>query len=291
MLRGQSRSLNEAAPSSENSEHEGEEAMRSRHQCPVWGVYLLLVLFPGQWECLSVHFPSEQPLHVILTQTLVLEAQIDLGMGEQVTLVTWERESLGGDSSEKVKVAEFPQKTANPRITTEKQGATLRVTDFRHEDQGVYTITVMEQGNVQSLASKIIQVYEAVHHVSVAINVSHSLLSCGEAWGTDPRFSWLHETGVVTEEVGRVSADGKVLQLFAKPCGHFTCIVSNSLGHSSATYTAEPCERQGSGTMVAVVFLVILLICGGALAFLVWRRRRTYKNRGERLREPYEDQL
>lgn len=80
---------------------------------------------------------------------------------------------------------------------------------------------------------------EAVHHVSVSINMSHSSLVCGEAWGTDPHFSWLHERAPVTKSVGSVSEDGTTLIVTMTPfCGHFTCMVSNKLGYSSAIYTA-----------------------------------------------------
>lgn len=92
---------------------------------------------------------------------------------------------------------------------------------------------------------------EAVHHVSVMVNVSHSSLHCMEAWGTEPVFRWFHEKAVVTEAVGRVSADGTSLYLNTALCGHFTCVVSNKLGHSSATYTAGRhecvCERDAEG--------------------------------------------
>lgn len=80
---------------------------------------------------------------------------------------------------------------------------------------------------------------EAVHHVSISINVSHSLLICHEAWGTDPSFIWLHERAAITQQVGKVSKDGNMLIVTTTPiCGHFTCMVSNKLGYSSATYTA-----------------------------------------------------
>ena len=80
---------------------------------------------------------------------------------------------------------------------------------------------------------------EAVHHVSVSINVSHSSLICGEAWGTDPHFSWLYEWVAITNNVGSVSEDGTTLFVTKTPlCGHFTCMVSNKLGYSTATYTA-----------------------------------------------------
>lgn len=80
---------------------------------------------------------------------------------------------------------------------------------------------------------------EEVHHVSVSINVSHSLLVCGEAWGTEPHFSWLHERVAITKNVGQVSKDGTALLVTMVPlCGHFTCMVSNKRSYSSATYTA-----------------------------------------------------
>lgn len=83
---------------------------------------------------------------------------------------------------------------------------------------------------------------EAVHHVSVSINVSHSSLVCGEAWGTEPHFSWLYERVAITSAVGTVSKDGTTLYVTKSPfCGQFTCMVSNKMGHSTATYTAGEC--------------------------------------------------
>ncbi|KAG9337146.1 hypothetical protein JZ751_029737 [Albula glossodonta] len=159
----------------------------------------ILQELPRQCWSLSVAFESEQPLHIILSENLILEAKIETAKGDEVKKITWEKETAGGASPSTVTVAEFPGKVIDSRITVEENGAMLKVTNFDHKDRGVYTIT---------------------------------------AWGTDPHFSWLHESGVISEEVGRMSLDGKVLYLKAAPCGHFTCIVSNSLGHSSATYTA-----------------------------------------------------
>ena len=39
---------------------------------------------------------------------------------------------------------------------------------------------------------------------------------------------------------------------------------------------SEPCEREGKRTTVAVVSLIILLVCGAALAFLLWRYGNTH---------------
>lgn len=133
---------------------------------------------------------------------------------------------------------------------------------------------------------------EAVHHVSVSINVSHSSLICGEAWGTDPHFSWLYEKVAISQAVGTVSGDGTTLFVTMKPfCGHFTCIVSNKLGHSSASFSAAPCETEGRGTTAAVVCLVLLLLLvGGVLAFLLWRRHRQ-SSRGQWLHEHLDETI
>ncbi|KAG7283332.1 hypothetical protein CRUP_000858, partial [Coryphaenoides rupestris] len=102
-----------------------------------------------------------------------------------------------------------------------------------------------------------------VHHVSVGVNVSVSSLVCSEAWGTEPTFTWLHERVAVTTVVGRVSADGKTLVVSHVPlCGHFTCMVSNKLGYSSATYNAAPCEAPESKGLTVVVVCIVLLAAG-----------------------------
>lgn len=108
-------------------------------------------------------------------------------------------------------------------------------------------------GNFPSLSCWLFRVFaEAVHHVSVSINISHSSLVCGEAWGTDPHFSWLYERVAVDNRVGRVSNDGTTLYVTKIPfCGHFTCTVSNKLGYSSATYTAGTGKDQFVKTFIA----------------------------------------
>lgn len=239
--------------------------------------------------CVSVRFPSQQTVYVVSGQNLVLQAEFELSQGDHVTKVTWEREVEGKRNSGKSVVAEYPAKSSEGQVVVEKGGSMMTLRDYQRTDNGVYTVTVQDQKGGQSSASWTVHEYEAVHHVSVMVNVSHSILHCMEAWGTEPVFRWLHEKVAVTEAVGRVSADGSSLYLSTALCGHFTCMVSNKLGHSSATYTAEPCEREGRGTTVAVVCLVLLLFVAGGLTFLLWRKRMSYHNRRERLRDQDED--
>ncbi|XP_056142598.1 uncharacterized protein si:dkeyp-97a10.2 [Lampris incognitus] len=257
-----------------------------------WRVAILLLLVPCGYECLSVRILNEEPVHVIPHSTLALQAHIEHGPLEEVSMITWERGPETGNPSGKETLAtcsgkslKCVGKTPNGHVSLEHQGSTLSLPEYSSADSGVYVVTVTDQMGAKTSAQCIVREYEAVHHVSVSVNVSHSTLVCGEAWGTDPGFTWLHERAAITAAVGRVSKDGKSLYVSTKPlCGHFTCVVQNKLGHTSATYTAEPCESEGKGTSAAVVCLVILLLLvGGALVFLLWRNHRQYSNRGERL--------
>ncbi|AWO96139.1 Hypothetical protein SMAX5B_002566 [Scophthalmus maximus] len=247
---------------------------------------------------MSVHILNEEPVHVIPGSGLVLRARIEQGPLEEVSVVTWEREPETGIAPTSVTLATCPGEslecagtTPNVRANVGQQETSLQIDGYSGADGGVYAVTVTDHTGATTTAHCIVREYEAVHHVSVSINVSHSSLVCGEAWGTEPHFSWLHERAAIATAVGKVSKDGTTLLVTMTPiCGHFTCMVSNKLGYSSATYTAAPCEAEGGGTTAAVVCLALLLLFGGLLAFLLWRRHR-HNNRGGSLHEPLEDSI
>ncbi|XP_043973266.1 uncharacterized protein si:dkeyp-97a10.2 isoform X1 [Gambusia affinis] len=264
-----------------------------------WKVLPLLLLLPGRFWCMSVHILNEQPVHVIPGSKLVLTAQIEKNLREEISMITWTREPETGHDRTKVTLATCPAKSPkcasgrpDVHVSLKQQETTLEMNRYSTEDSGEYSVTVTDHSGANTTGRCIVREYEAVHHVSISINVSHSLLICHEAWGTDPSFIWLHERAAITQQVGKVSKDGNMLIVTTTPiCGHFTCMVSNKLGYSSATYTAAPCESGGRGTTAAVVCLVLLLVvCGGVLAFLLWRRRRE-NNMGERLYEHTDDTI
>ncbi|XP_019948154.2 uncharacterized protein [Paralichthys olivaceus] len=265
-------------------------------QC--WRVALLLLLMPCGHQCVSVHILNKEPLHVIPGSSLVLKARIEQGPLEKVSMVTWEREDETGIAPTRATLASCPGESSecsgtrpNVRVNVEQQETTLQINGYSRADGGVYAVTVTDHTGAKTTAHCIVREYEAVNHVSVSINMSHSSLVCGEAWGTDPHFSWLHERVAISRTVGKVSEDGSLLLVTMTPiCGHFTCMVSNKLGYSSATYTAGPCETEGRGTTAAVVCFVLLLLFGGALAFLLWRRHRL-NNRGDSLHERLEETI
>ncbi|XP_068426192.1 uncharacterized protein [Clinocottus analis] len=248
---------------------------------------------------MSVHILNEEPLHVLPGSSLVLKARLEHGPLEEVSAVTWDREPETAKSdAERVTLASCPGRglectgtRPNVHVNVKQQETTLQIKGYSEAEKGVYAVTVMDHKGAATTAHCIVRTYVAVEHVSVSFNVSHSSLVCGEAWGTEPRFSWLHESVAITETVGRVSRDGTTLIVAKTPiCGHFTCMISNKLGHSSATYTAAPCGTQGKGTTAAVLCPVLLLLLGGVLAFLLWRRRR-HSNRGERLHEHLDETI
>ncbi|XP_057195343.1 uncharacterized protein si:dkeyp-97a10.2 isoform X2 [Triplophysa rosa] len=252
--------------------------------------FLLYHVCPVLWSCqgLSVRFKTHQASCVIKGQSFILRAQIDLLDGESLTRVTWDHAAK--NSGKNYTVAEFPRRTSDEKVTLEEQGAVLKIRGYQPADSGVYTITVINQAGQRRSAQQTVREYLAVNHVSVMVNVSHSVLHCMEAWGSEPTFTWLHEKVVVTEEVGRVSADGRSLHVSGTFCGHFTCVVSNKLGYSSATYTAEACEQDDRHTTAVVVcFLLLLAIIAARLAFMLWRRHQ--RNRRQRLWESYENTL
>ncbi|XP_017279196.1 uncharacterized protein si:dkeyp-97a10.2 isoform X2 [Kryptolebias marmoratus] len=246
-----------------------------------------------------VHITNKQPVHVIPGSRLDLKAWIKTEPQEEISMVTWEREPETGFDPVMVTLATCSGSSMkcagtrpNVRVNMEQQETTLQINGYSRADSGEYSVIVTDRTGANTTARCIVREYEAVHHVSVSINVSHSSLVCGEAWGTDPSFSWLHERAVITQTVGRVSRDGTTLFVTMSPiCGHFTCVVSNKLGHSSDTYAATPCKSEGRGMTAAVVCLVLLLLlCGGVLAFLLWRRHK-HNNRGERLHEYLDESL
>ncbi|XP_068179996.1 uncharacterized protein [Antennarius striatus] len=264
-----------------------------------WSVVLLLLFIPCGCQCISVHILNKQPVHAVPGSNLVLRAQIQHGPLDDIAMVTWEREPETGVAPETVTLATCPSRSfkctstrTNVHANWGQQETTLQINGYGDEDGGVYAVTLTDHKGTKTTAHCIVRIYEAVHHVSVSINVTHSTLICGEAWGTDPNFSWLYERVAITNTVGKVSKDGSVLYVTKTPfCGHFTCMVSNKLGYSSATYTAAPCEAEGRGTTAAVVCLVLLLLLfGGALAFLLWRRHRQ-SNRGQRLQDHLDDAI
>uniref|UniRef100_A0A3B4DKN2 Immunoglobulin I-set domain-containing protein n=1 Tax=Pygocentrus nattereri TaxID=42514 RepID=A0A3B4DKN2_PYGNA len=118
-------------------------------------IVLVLLLFcevPQGGQCVSVRFPSQQPVYVINGENLILQAQIDWSLGESISKVTWAHEAEGTKNSGKTVVAEFPFKSSGGRVTVEKDGAVMKLSNYQRTDSGAYTITVSNQHGDQASA-------------------------------------------------------------------------------------------------------------------------------------------
>ncbi|XP_072317724.1 uncharacterized protein [Eucyclogobius newberryi] len=269
-----------------------------------WRVAPLLLLLPCASKSLNLRVLNEGPVHVIPGSNLLLRARIESTPGDKLSMVTWEREAETGSTPNRLVLATCQGSGPSPctgtrpnvlaNVNVGEEESTLQISGYVPEDGGDYIVTVTHQNGNQTSARCIVREYEAVHHVSVSINMSHSLLVCGEAWGTDPHFSWLYNRVAVTQTVGQVSQDGTTLRITQSPiCGRFTCMVQNQLGYATATYTAAECEteEEHSGAIAAVVCVLLLLVCGALLGLLFWWRYRRSGHARERLREHVDEQL
>lgn len=278
---------------------EGEMELRFQS----WRVAPLLLLVLCSSDSLNVRILNEEPVHVIPGSDLLLRARIESSAREEIAEVTWERETETGPVPNRETLATCPGSSSDnntpctgtkPNMVAEmgEEETALHISEYEATDGGDYIVTVTQHDGNKTSARCIVREYEAVHHVSVSINVSHSLLVCAEAWGTEPIFSWLYNRVALSQTVGEVSQDGTTLRITQNPiCGRFTCRVSNKLGYATATYTAAQCESQEghSGTVAAVVCLFLLLICGGLLGLLLWWRHRRSVHSRERLHENIDD--
>lgn len=104
--------------------------------------------------CVSVRFPSQQTVYVVIGQNLVLQAEFELPQGDHVTKVIWKREDEGKINSEKTitTLAEYPARSSGGRVTLDQGGSVMTLWNYQTTDDGVYTVTVRDQKGGQSSA-------------------------------------------------------------------------------------------------------------------------------------------
>ena len=101
---------------------------------------------------LAVSFLTTGSLYVALGQTLVLEATVDKSPDVNVVLVTWERNNPTGS----LRLAEYPGRIFNPRVTLEREGEWIRLSDVQESDYGNYTVSVTDSYGTQKHDMKIV---------------------------------------------------------------------------------------------------------------------------------------
>lgn len=99
---------------------------------------------------LSVHFKNPKPFYVALGRVLVLEAVVEKIPAEKVFMVTWECNTNEGAR----RIASYPGGTQDARLSMEKEGTTLRISDVQESDFGLYTVTVTDGDGRQTFKEK-----------------------------------------------------------------------------------------------------------------------------------------
>ncbi|KAF5909866.1 uncharacterized protein DAT39_000471, partial [Clarias magur] len=236
--------------------------MKLFHFClPVW---LIVLEYLHLSLSVTVTFPNKEPLFIALDKTLVLEAQFHLQPVERILLRTWELKNAEGE----IRVAE-DLKGNNNRTSVEKNGALLRIKQFRDSDYGIYKITVTTHNGDQVSDSR--EVIKITNPPSPSLVMQCSIQRVGTQWDS-PVFSWQVDGASVTNESGLLSTDGSAL-LVKSLSGNYTCITESSQGRSEVSvYVQEPALRptpkpdtNGSDCshtgLIVVVVLQTIIIC------------------------------
>ncbi|KAK1806377.1 hypothetical protein P4O66_004900 [Electrophorus voltai] len=124
----------------------------------LWQHYLVIVWIiaerPLILSCVSVRFPSREPVYVALGRTLVLKAQFEVQPAEEIRLVTWDHKR--GSQEVRLVTNNSPH---NNRVTVEMDRQQLRLTGVQNSDYGHYTVMVTDdKGNQISASVEVLNV-------------------------------------------------------------------------------------------------------------------------------------
>ncbi|KAL2084051.1 hypothetical protein ACEWY4_019569 [Coilia grayii] len=203
---------------------------------------------------LSVKYRHPKPIYVALGRDLVLEAFIEKLPVEKVLMVTWERNSDTGAR----RVATFPGKTQDPRISMTSEGTTLRISGVQESDFGRYTITVTDQDGTQTLVDNDVRKNDRPPEASVVLLCD---VSRDRAQWDSPVVTWLVDGVEVTNQTAHTSEGGSRLHLQELKGRNYTCICNSSLGTSVAHFIIPDStegSNQHSGYIATIVILCIL---------------------------------
>ncbi|KAM9436153.1 uncharacterized protein Hap1MRO34_000681 isoform 1-T2 [Clarias gariepinus] len=218
---------------------------------------------------ISVTFPNKEPLFIALGRTLVLEAQFQLQPSENILLRTWELKNDAGE----VRVAEDLTGNNN-RTTVEKNGALLRIREFKDVDFGIYKITVTTYNGDQVSDSR--EVIKISSPPRVYLSMQCNIQSVGTQWDS-PVYSWQVD-GVGVSNATMVSTDGSAL-LVKNLSGSYTCITESSQGRSEATVAVQGSDKSShTGLIVVIVLEAIIIFVLTGLCCYMRRKSKSHAN-------------
>ncbi|XP_031431684.2 uncharacterized protein LOC105901678 isoform X3 [Clupea harengus] len=203
---------------------------------------------------LAVSFLTTGSLYVALGQTLVLEATVDKSPDVNVVLVTWERNNPTGS----LRLAEYPGRIFNPRVTLEREGEWIRLSDVQESDYGNYTVSVTDSYGTQKHDMKIVLKAEKPPEASVVLLCD---VSREEAQWDSPVFTWLVDGVELTNQTANMSDGGSKLHLQGMKGHNYTCISNSSLGTSVSHFIIPECtECPSCSNDVAIAMTIEAMI-------------------------------
>ncbi|XP_063054828.1 uncharacterized protein LOC134449021 isoform X1 [Engraulis encrasicolus] len=238
---------------------------------------VILVVCIQQIQSLSVRYIDEQPIYVSVGRDLVLETVIEKLPQEKVLMVTWERTSDAGAR----RLATIPGKTQDSRISTAKDGATLRISGLQESDFGHYTITVTDQDGTQTFKGKDVRKNDRPPETSVVLLCD---VSAARAQWDRPVVTWLVDGVKLTNQTANTSEGGSKLHLQEVKGRNYTCISDSSLGTSTAHFIlADSTQIPGHLSLITVIVILCIVFAAVSVIFycLYTKLKKTIKQPDE----------
>ncbi|XP_063054830.1 uncharacterized protein LOC134449021 isoform X3 [Engraulis encrasicolus] len=195
---------------------------------------LLSLMCAHELQSLSVSFTNPWPFHVAVGRDLVLESSIEILPGEELLMLTWER-NVGTEARRLATIEATRQATTqDSRISTENNGTILRISGVQESDFGRYTITATD-GNTgtQQSAHKYVRKSDRPPETSVVLLCD---VSAARAQWDRPVVTWLVDGVKLTNQTANTSEGGSKLHLQEVKGRNYTCISDSSLGTSTAHF-------------------------------------------------------
>lgn len=237
-----------------------------------WSTCFIMAMCVHMVQGLSVHFKIPKPFYVALGRELVLEAMIEKTLGEKIFMVTWELSTNTGAR----RLATYPGKIQEPRISIEEEGATLRISAVQESDFGHYTITVTDGDGRQKSAGKDIEKNVDPPDASVSLLCGMS----GERTQWDsPVVTWFVDGVELTNQTANMSNGGSRLHLQDVKGHNYTCISDSSQGTAVAYFiipVPDTCQNNRPICRICWTTLLVAIasiaVATGMVLFIAVRR-------------------
>ncbi|XP_072548563.1 uncharacterized protein [Salminus brasiliensis] len=223
-------------------------------------LWLLFCCVEMMWTCwgISVSFPYKQPVYVAPDRILILQAQLTLGPGESVRLLTWDLRRGGGEK--RLATVNYP----------DVKNIQYKINNVTTDQTGTYVLTITDGSGEQKPALVDVRISQKPPQASLSMQCI--VVPERPLWDS-PVFSWWVNGNEVTNQTANLSADGSTLYLTSSLGSNYTCAFDSSQGSSSVQSVRDPKPDTSScsnaGTIIAVIEAIVIV---GLLLKLCWPR-------------------